>query len=57
MDGGDSRTAPAKQGLIMTELFVVQPLASPGSANTIYVIYRKWVLYKVIFSNCLKLKS
>ena len=27
------RTAPATQGLLVTRLYVEQPLASPGSAN------------------------
>ena len=32
-DKGVCRTAPATPGLLITEVFVEQPLALPGSAN------------------------
>ena len=34
-DGGDCRTVLATPGLLITEVFVEQPLASPGSPNNI----------------------
>ena len=33
IDRGDFRTAPATPGLLITSLFVEQPLALPGSAK------------------------